>query len=147
MTCVRSRRLAGLACAFLLALAALGCGEGGPPMGDVEGVVTVDGTPAAEGSVTFVPTDNKLAPAGGDIKDGKYALRVPAGPCKVQLRVHRKTGERKLYPKDPNSPTVGTFENALPEKYNDDSKLTHDVPPGKSVKNWDVESKSAKKGK
>lgn len=137
------RRLAGMALTFLLSVVVLGC-DSGPPMGDVEGVVTVDGAPAAAGAITFTPTDGQRAPAGGEIKDGKYAVRVAVGPCKVELRVPKKIGEKKLYGNDPNSPTAPEFEESLPEKYNDNTDLKHDVAAGKTTKNWEAKSRYAK---
>ena len=137
------RRLAGMALTFLLSVVVLGC-DSGPPMGDVEGVVTVDGAPAAAGAITFTPTDGRRAPAGGEIKDGKYAVRVAVGPCKVELRVPKKIGEKKLYGNDPNSPTAPEFEESLPEKYNDNTDLKHDVAAGKTTKNWEAKSRYAK---
>ena len=137
------RRLAGMALTFLLSVVVLGC-DSGPPMGDVEGVVTVDGTPAAAGAITFTPTDGQRAPAGGEIKNGKYAVRVAVGPCKVELRVPKKIGEKKLYGNDPNSPTAPEFEESLPEKYNDNTDLKHDVAAGKTTKNWEAKSRYAK---
>jgi len=143
MTTPSARRPIGMALTLLLSAAVLGC-DSGPPMGDIEGVVTVDGTPAAAGAVTFTPADGKLAPAGGEIKDGKYAVRVAVGPCKVELRVPKKIGEKKLYGNDANSPTAPVFEESLPAKYNDKTDQTHDVKPGKATKDWDTKSRYAK---
>ena len=142
-TLLAARKLTGMALTFVLAAAVLGC-DSGPPMGDVEGVVTVDGAPAAMGAITFTPTDGQRAPAGCEIKDGKYAVRVAVGPCKVELRVPKKIGEKKLYGNDPHSTSAPVFEESLPGKYNDTTDQKHDVTAGRTTKNWDAKSRYAK---
>ena len=140
----RSRRLlAGMAFTLMLVLTVLGCGESGPPMGDVEGTVTIDGAPAAMGSVTFTPTDGVRPSGAGDIKDGKYALKVAVGPCKVQLRVLKKVGEKKAY-NTPESPLVPIYDDALGAEFHDKSTLTFDVAAGKATKNWETKSRVKK---
>ncbi len=144
MTCSR-RSFPATALALVLALVAPGCGGGGgPPMGDVEGTVTVDGTPAAAGTVTFTPADGVRPAAAAEFKDGKYALRAPVGLCNVQLTMLKKVGEKKAYGNDPNSPTVPVYEDALGPEYNVATKLTHDVTAGKSTKNWEAKSRVKK---
>ena len=32
-----------------------------------------------------------------EIKGGRYAVRVGVGPCKVQVRMLKKVGEKKAY--------------------------------------------------
>jgi len=139
-----SRRPAGLALALALTVAAFGCGGGGPPMGDVEGTVTIDDSPAAAGTVTFTPADGVRPSAAGEIKDGRYAVKAPVGACKVQLSVLKKIGEKKAYGNDPKSPSVPVYEDALGPEYNSASKLTHDVTAGKSTKNWEAKSRPKK---
>jgi len=138
------RRPAGLAFALSLCLVAFGCKDAGPPMGDVEGTVTVDGAPASGGAITFTPADGVRPAAASPIADGKYALRVPVGACKVTLSVLKKVGEKKAYGNDPNSPSVPVYEDALGPEYNTASKLTHDVAAGKAIKNWEAKSRAKK---
>ena len=144
-----SRRPASLVLALALAVTALGCGGGcggggGPPMGSVEGAVSVDGSPAAAGTVTFTPTDGVRAAASVEIKGGKYALSAPVGPCKVQVSVLKKVGEKKAYGNDPNSPVVPIYEEGVAAEFNDKSTLTYDVAAGKATKDWETKSRVKK---
>ena len=51
-----------------------GCGPGGPPLGRVEGIVTLDGQPIQHATVEFQPTQG--APSyGGTDADGRYELQ------------------------------------------------------------------------
>jgi hypothetical protein len=129
-------RHAGRAAALAGLLAAL-AGCAGDNMADVSGTVTVDGTPAERGSVTFIPADGKSPTAGAEIKGGKYAARVPLGTSKVQVRVPKVAGKKKLY-NTPDSPVQEVLEESLPAKYNDKSELTFDVKAGTNEKNWEL---------
>ncbi len=138
------RCLAKMASTFVLALAVAGCGDPAPPMGDVEGAVTADGSPVLLGTVTFTPADGVRPAAACDIKDGKYAVRVGVGPCKVQVRMLKKVGEKKAYGNEPNSPVVPIYEEGLAAEFNDKSTLTYEVAAGKATKNWEAKTRAKK---
>lgn len=124
----------------LLAVAALtaGCSKG-PPMGEVSGTVTVDGVPAKTGSISFFPLDGKSATAGAAIKEGKYAAEVPVGKVKVEIRVSKVVGQKKLYD-TPNSPVQPIMKEVLPPKYNDRTEEKLDVTSGSMEKNYDIKT-------
>ena len=125
----------------LLTVAALttGCSKGGPPMGEVSGTITVDGTPAKIGSSSFFPVDRKSATAGAAIKEGKYTAKVPVGKVKVEIRVSKIVGKKKLYD-TPNSPVQPIMKEVLPPKYNDRTELELDVKSGTMEKNYDLKT-------
>jgi hypothetical protein len=128
---------AGRVAALSVALGLLtGCG-GGDNMADVTGTVTVDGATPEKGSMTFIPADGKSPTAGGEIVNGKYSARVPLGTAKVQIRVPKVVGKKKLY-NTPDSPVQDIFEEVLPAKYNEKTELTVEVKPGKNEKNWEL---------
>jgi hypothetical protein len=133
----RTAGCVGLFAAGLLAVA--GCSDGGK-MADVSGTVTVDGKTPEKGSITFIPADGKSQTAGADIIDGKYTARVPVGKAKVEIRVPKVVGKRKLY-NTPDSPYQETMEEVLPAKYNNKTELTFDVQSGSNEKNWELNSK------
>ncbi len=139
-----ARRFAGTLSTLVFALGVAGCGDSAPPMGDVEGAVTVDGSPVPQGTVTFTPADGVRPAAACDLKDGKYAVRVGVGPCKVQVRMLKKVGEKKAYGNEPNSPVVPIYEEGLAAEFNDKSTLTYDVAAGKATKNWEAKSRVKK---
>jgi hypothetical protein len=134
------RRAAGtLALTALLALA--GCG--GPATGEVTGTVTVDGqTPADGSSITFVPAEGgKSAGGGAPITGGKYAVTIPTGKYKVEIRAPRpiRAGKAKAT-EGPGPGGPANIEESLPAKYNDKSELTFEVQSGKNEKNWELSS-------
>lgn len=118
-------------------LALTGCG--GVDTGEVTGTVTVDGqTPADGSSITFLPT-GKTAGGGGPIQDGKYAVTLPAGSYKVEIRVPRPLARAKTAPTaGPGPGGPADIEESLPAKYHDKTELTFDVKPGRNEKNWEL---------
>jgi hypothetical protein len=135
---MRVRRF-GWAVAVAALAAVAGC-SGPPTHGEVTGTVTVDGKPAPRGAVTFIPVDGKSQTAGGEIKDGRYTARVPLGLAKVEVRVPKVVGRKKLYD-TPDSPFQDVLEEVLPDRYNNSTQLTLDVKPGKNEKDWDLKSR------
>src|SRR5262245_40943022 len=101
----------------------------------VSGSVTIDGTPAKTGSIAFIPADGKSRTSGGPITDGKYETRVPIGNHRVEVRVAKVVGQRKLY-NTPDSPTQDILEEILPAKYNSQSELQLEVKPGDNHKDY-----------
>ena len=123
-------------CFLISAVLAAGCNQG-PPMGEVTGNVIVNGTPAKTGSISFFPLDGKSLTAGTEIIDGKYTAQVPVGKVKIEVRVSKIVGQRKLYP-TPNSPVANVYKEVLPPKFNDQSELEMDVTKGTNEKDFDI---------
>ncbi len=130
-----ARRVAGLCLVYALA----GCAK--DDTAEVWGVVTVDGAPAEKGSISFFSVDGKSPTTGTEIKDGgKYSAKVPLGNAKVEIRVPKVVGKKKLYP-TPESPEQDVMAESLPAKYNTKSELTYEAKPGRHEQNWDLKSK------
>jgi hypothetical protein len=119
---------------------AAGCSQADATRGDVSGRVTVDDAPAATGAISFAPVDGASPTSGGKILDGKYSVKAPFGVAKVEIRVPKVVGERKLYD-TPDSPVQPLMEESLPKKYNDESELTIDVKPGSTEHDFDLKTK------
>jgi hypothetical protein len=110
----------------LLALLIPACAEPGPPGHKIEGRVTLDGQPLAEGYILFLPEGSAIAGAGAPIQNGRYAARVSSGPKRVRI-----TAERVMPGKlDPLGMPV--HEQYVPERYNKDSTLTMTVEGNKT---------------
>lgn len=116
----------------------VGCAE--PTTGTVTGTITVDGTPAKEGSIAFFPLDGKSRTSGTEIVDGKYVAEVSLGESKVEIRVPKVVGEKKLYD-TPDSPVKPLLDESLPPKYNDATELTLKVVPGENQKDYNLSTK------
>jgi hypothetical protein len=143
LTCGRQRKGIRFISRWRLALLAsalfvIGCEE--PTTGTVTGMITVDGAPAKNGSIAFFPVDGKAATAGAEIVDGRYTAQVAFGQSKVEIRVPKVVGERKLYDA-PNSPMKSVLAESLPAKYNDASELTLDVKPGENRQDYSLTTK------
>ena len=136
----QSRRRVGTAMLVVAALFSAGCFDP-PTTGDVTGAVSIDGDPVASGSIAFFPVDGKSPTSGAEIKDGRFEAEVPLGTVKVEIRVSKVVGQKRLYD-TPNSPVQAVREEVLPAKYNDRSELTLDVKPGDNEENFELSTKS-----
>jgi len=108
-------------------------------MGEVSGTIQIDGKPAKNGAIAFFPVDRKSPTTGATIEEGRYTARVPLGRAKVEIRVSRVIGHKKLYDA-PNSPVQPILEEVLPDKYNNQTELLLDVEPGKNQKDFDLKT-------
>ena len=88
---------------------------------EVTGTVTWDGVPLDTGSIRFMPTDPRIAPAGSTIVDGAYKLRIKPGPARVEIEATRLTD--KIDPIE----KARLSEAFIPARYNRDSELSADV--------------------
>ncbi|HXY35140.1 MAG TPA: hypothetical protein VEI07_12995 [Planctomycetaceae bacterium] len=71
------------------ALALCGCSRG-VPLGQVDGIVRVDGAPMADAMVTFIPEDRKLPQSTGFTdSDGHFHLRCNNGAMGAAVGEHR----------------------------------------------------------
>jgi hypothetical protein len=108
--------------------------------GVVTGTITVDGAPAQSGSIAYFPIDRKSSTAGAGITDGRYTATVPLGSSKVEIRVPKVVGQKKLYD-TPDSPIKQILAESLPPKYNDQTELTLDVKPGENHQDYQLTTK------
>lgn len=131
-------RIAGATFGFVAGLGLIvGCNGDG--MAEVYGTVTVD-EKDVNGSIAFIPADGKSQTAGGAIENGRYSFRAPLGTAKVEIRVPKEVGRKKLY-NTPESPVQPILEEVLPKKYNNATELRYDVVAGRQEKNWNLLSK------
>lgn len=117
----------------------VGCGEQSN-MARVSGTVSVDGKPVEKGSISFISMDGMSPTAGTTITDGKYSSEAPLGEAKVEIRVPKVVGKKKLYD-TPDSPVQEVLAELLPRKYNEDTELRFTAERGKNEKNWELDLK------
>lgn len=117
-----------------------GCDSADSNTGIVQGTITIDGQLPAKGSMSFSPLDGSSPTAGCNIVEGRYEAIVPLGTAKVEIRVPKQVGERKIR-NTPDSPVRPVIEEVLPPKYNDQTELEVDVVPGETECNFDLSSK------
>ena len=118
------------------ALLAAGCGGGGagdqPELGQVSGVVTLDGQPLPNATVEFSPEQGRPS-IGKTDEEGHYELQY------TQDETGAKIGPHKV--------RIRTFDYATPDaaervpaKYNEQTELTADVTPGSNTIPFELES-------
>lgn len=123
-------RLSGMLAALILA-ASVGCNSG-PEIGDVSGVVTLDGRPVSGAKVRFIPVHqpehpeaSKMMAIGVTDSEGGYSLVIYNGPDGAVV------GENRVWistaVEDENSSKLVVPEK-IPYEYNVSSKLMFDVP-------------------
>ncbi len=132
------RTRAGRAAVLVAVILMAGCGK--PTNGVVTGTITVDGAPAKSGSIAFFPVNRKSSTAGAEIVDGQYTANVPLGTAKVEIRVPKVVGQKKLYD-TPDSPVQKILAESLPPKFNDETELTLDVEPGENLRDFPLTTK------
>ena len=130
---------------------ACGCGDKGPPLAPVSGLVTLDRKPLAGGSVVFqpvAPTGSKIAGKGSAAfcdAEGRFRLETTDGRSGAVVGDHRVRiyGARKTAPVD--SKIDGAETTALevvPRKYNFETTLTFAVPrEGTSTADFELTTK------
>jgi hypothetical protein len=120
---------------LLIALAAApGCGRPKqPPLGAVEGTVTLDGRPLAAAAVFFTPDGPGRTSIGVTDADGRYAVTYLRDIQGADLGRHRVRI------------TTATEDNGgrerLPQRYHAKSELTATVEPGANRHDFALTSK------
>ena len=126
-------------CVLAAVLAAvLGCSD--QSSGEVTGLVRVDGKIVEKGAITFVPADGQTATSGGEIRSGRYSVRVPVGKMKVSISMPVEDKKKKLYP-TPESPEMWMYREGLPARYNEHTELELEVKSGTNQKDWELQGK------
>ncbi|WP_139228558.1 carboxypeptidase regulatory-like domain-containing protein [Planctomicrobium piriforme] len=129
----RTTLIAGIAAALLI----VGCGRG-PKLGDVEGVVTLDGKPVPYAVVIFVPQNvNPRVPSfGATDATGKYSLVISRDRRGAVLAEHEvqilteKMSKRELQDLKETGAQVNTEFVPIPKKYRADGALKAEVKGG-----------------
>ena len=117
-------------CVCMVCLVAwAGCG---PANGrhSLEGRVTLDGEPVADGVINFRPQPGTPGPtAGGQITAGRFSIPLEggtfAGIFRVEITAARKTGGKERHLR--TGEMVDLYEQYLPARYNRQSELTAEV--------------------
>jgi hypothetical protein len=112
---------------FVLLL--IGCGQQGDRQ-RLEGTVTLDGAPLAEGQITFLPQSGTKGPtAGGQIAEGYFSIPHEGGTFTgaflVKITATRKTGKQVM--NYALNEMIDEIEQFLPLRYNRQSELTREV--------------------
>lgn len=120
-----------------------GCG-GSSDRQALEGTVTFDGVPLAEGSIVFSPLPGTRGPtAGGQVNDGKFSVSPKGGTFvgtfRVEITATRKTGRKVMDPM--LGKEVDDITQYIPMRYNRQSELTAEVTEGSNQFEFALTSK------
>ncbi len=127
-----------VACCVLICC--VGCGK--TPAPSVKGKVTFDGEGVANGGIVFLPLEKGGSRAAAPIEQGTYALspedKLVPGKYRVEISWRKPTG-KKIASADPGI-TIDETREAVPAKFNTDSKLTAEIGSGEVVKDFELKS-------
>lgn len=130
---------------FLLVLAcsSIGCSSRSdiPPLGEVTGTVTLDGTPLEGATVTFAPVMGRPS-AGMTDQQGHFILDYAAGYRGALVGTHTVRINTERYVENPDG-TTDFFKETIPDTYNSKSTLSADVQTGENQFTFDLSSKTA----
>lgn len=115
----------------------VGCGSSELSRAVVEGSVTYQGAPIEHGLILFYPLEGTPGPvSSAPIKSGQYTVTNKEG---VPIGRHRVVIEG-YQPPPPGSDPDASLVQFLPQKYNKQSDLTAEVPPGevRVVRNFEL---------
>ncbi|MBI1248515.1 hypothetical protein GC197_11835 [bacterium] len=131
----------------LLALVLGGC-SGSQRIVPVSGVVTLDGEPLADAVIGFEPiaTEGEFEAGMGSYArsdaEGRFVLRALTKEEGALVGVHRVSVSTVVGKEGPNGEMLGLTKERVPARYNNDTKLTFEVPAGGTDQaNLDLKSK------
>lgn len=123
--------------------ATLGCSKSTDRL-SVEGNVTFDGSPVAEGTINFMPLPGTDSPtAGATIRDGHFSIPadkgLKSGEFEVTVKAVRSTGKQVKNPE--SGEMMDEFEAFIPDRYNTKTELRAQVKPGeKNIVDFELTS-------
>jgi hypothetical protein len=110
-------------------LVAPGC-HGTSGRQSLDGTVTVDGAPLADGSIIFLPQPGTKSPTcGGTVSQGRFSIAPTGGAAcgafRVEITAIRDTGRKVKEPRE--GKMIDELVQFIPERYNRLSELTATV--------------------
>lgn len=120
----------------LLTMAITGCSrKASPQLGQVEGVITIDGQPASHAMIEFQPAQPNGSPSYGFADaTGRYKLQFTGSRHGALLGTHTV---RVTFDDDP-SPDQPPHPFQIPAKYNKRSELKAEVAVGSNRHDFDL---------
>lgn len=119
-----------------------GCTGASSEHGHVTGVVTINGTPIPDATVTFAPKGGGRAAVGMTQQDGSYELNYTPGVKGAKLGVNEVRITTYEAPElDDNKRVVSPGRpEKLPPKYSSGQEVTVEVKPGENPLDFAVEA-------
>lgn len=122
-----------------LAVGLTGCGQNGPKLAKVTGVVTLDGKPVPGAVLTFIPRTPDGSPSyGATDQNGRYEMHFSSKKAGALLGDHdveivtEKISKRELAEIKAQGESAPAEYVAIPKKYRQPGALTASVADGKN---------------
>lgn len=135
-------RIVGLLMVFVLLTGCQRQSYKGAKRYPLSGKITYDGQIVDAGNISFLPESGEQRVSGGTITDGIYNVSeadgANAGPYKVEIRWHKKTG-RQFRDASLNM-MLDERKEGLPEKFHANSELKIEVSPKATHFDFDLKS-------
>ena len=112
-------------CFWMMFLFLGGCQ--GDTFAELSGMVTFNGKPVKNGTISFIPLDGKGQTEGVLIVDGRYMARISPGKMKVEIQGYKEMSRKHVVEGDSKSPLVAKTVPMIPAKYNSQTTLSVDV--------------------
>lgn len=135
------RQILTLPCLTLICLMSASCSSGPsdqPELGEVTGVVTLDGKPLEGVLVQYTPEEGRGSQSMTD-SEGRYELMYVYPTPGAKLGKH--TVSIKTPSEDDSDPEAPEVKEVVPERYRIDSELTADVKAGDNQFDFELKSK------
>jgi hypothetical protein len=117
-----------------------GCGGGGgPPLGTVSGIVSLDGSPLKDATVTFAPASGRPSQGVTD-GAGRYTLDYTLGRPGAVIGLHSVRISTEGYVQGADG-SVEQRKERVPATYNAQSTLTAEVKAGDNELSFELRSK------
>ncbi len=132
---------------ILVVFFVVGCGQSGPQLADVSGVVRLDGKPVAGATLTYIPVEPGGSPSyGATDVNGKYTLRFTARQNGALLGEHQvEISTAKLSKSELEELKAAGQEPPeyvkIPKKYQSGGELRSTVKKGSNKIDFDLTSK------
>jgi hypothetical protein len=124
----------------LIMLACPGCGGGRSDLGQVSGVVMLDGQPLPHASLLFQP-DGPGSPSFGQTDgSGRYFLQYDRDTQGAMLGMHTIKISTAVPGDEEASPPVAEVPERVPPRYNAETELTRKVNAGSNEIDFELES-------
>lgn len=119
-----------LTCVLLISFSTLLAGCSNERRQGIEGTVTMDGQPLAEGSIKLIPHEGTPGPtAGAKIENGRFSIDTTkgtfAGSFRVEILASRPSGRTTVDPETGEQYAIR--EQYVPAQYNTESQLTAQI--------------------
>lgn len=126
----------------MLLLTVVGCAEAPIPEFGVTGKVTLDESPLANATISFVPqgTTDAYGASATTNESGEYTVTINEGSDGLAAGTYSVSVSTYQEGNDEVDPPIPTIEERIPKKYNSETELTAEVKEEMNVFDFALDS-------